>query len=151
MPERQVPCLSPSTPALPHRAAGPALHPHSGGRQQVPSPSASSYTLSFTGISLMFERGQGCRFLRDNLVTDVLGLGTPIPLHKYFFWKEMGRGGRQRWHPAGTTGVSALVLLFAIPSLDLKLTPHWPCCCSASCPSSISPISLSPTSGRKQR
>lgn len=152
MSERQVPRLSSSTPTLPHRAAGPTLHPRGRGRQQVPSASASSYTLPFMGIFLIFERGQGCRFLGDNLATDILGLGSPISDHKYFFWKVTWRGGRQKWHPAGTTGPSTPVLPFAIPSLYLQLTPNRPCCCSsAPCPSSMSPISLSPTKSRKWR
>lgn len=51
---------------------------------------------------LLTDRGQGCRFLRDNLATDVLALGSPIPAHKYPFWKEKQREQSQIWHHAGT-------------------------------------------------
>lgn len=153
MPERQVTHFSPSTPALPWRAAGPTLHPHGRGRWRVPSPLASSYIIPSMDVFLISESGQGCRFLRDNSTTDILGPSSPIPAQKYFFfWKEMWGGGRQRWHPAGPTGPSAPVLPFAILSLDPQLTPHRPhCCSSAPCPSSMSPISPSPTSSRNWR
>lgn len=66
-------------------SAGLTLHSQGGGRQQVPSLSSSSYIIPSMDISLILGSSQGCTLLKDNLTTDVLAPGSPLPAHKYFF------------------------------------------------------------------
>lgn len=54
----------------------------------MPSPLASNYIIPSMDVFLRSESGQGCRFLRDNSTTDILGPGSPIPAQKYFFFLE---------------------------------------------------------------
>lgn len=82
MSERQVPHPSPLTPGFPAELLDSLCIPVA---ETAGAPCFSFLLHPFMGISPRFERGQGCSFLRGDLVTNLLGLRSPIPAQKYIF------------------------------------------------------------------